>query len=72
MGGIDEIEEMEKQGVLGDRLKECLEGEGEGEDFPPPLRTPSHDEYLQVREIYLITSWENAIIWTPPDSDVEE
>lgn len=66
VGGIDEIEELERQGVLGDRLKECLEGEGEGEEFPPPLRTPSNEEYLQVREIYLITSWESARIWTPP------
>lgn len=61
VGGIDEIEEMEREGVLGDRVKECLEGGSEGEEFPPPLRTPSHEEYLQVREIYPMTSWESPI-----------
>ena len=39
---------MEREGVLGDLVRECLEGgSGEGE-FPPPLRTPSSEELLQV------------------------
>lgn len=58
VGGIDEIEELERQGVLGDRLKECLEGEGEGEEFPPPLRTPSNEEYLQIIPAELRSKWQ--------------
>ena len=39
---------MEREGVLGNLVRECLEGgSGEGE-FPPPLRTPSSEELLQV------------------------
>ena len=48
VGGSEEVEKMEREGVLGDLVRECLEGgSGEGE-FPPPLRTPSSEELLQV------------------------
>ena len=48
VGGSEEVEKMEREGVLGDLVRECLEGgSGEGE-FPPPLRTPSSEEFLQV------------------------
>ena len=48
VGGSEEVERMEREGVLGDLVRECLEGgSGEGE-FPPPLRRPSSEELLQV------------------------
>ena len=42
-----EVEEMEREGVLGDKVKACLEGGSE--DFLPPLRSPKPEEYVQVR-----------------------
>ena len=48
VGGGGEVERMEGEGVLGDRVKECLEGGGEGEEFPPALRTPQPEEYVKV------------------------
>ena len=39
---------MKNDGILSDRVKECLEGEDDGESFPPAVRTPSNDEYVEV------------------------
>ena len=49
MGGSGEVESMEKEGVLGNKVKECLEGGSE--EFPPPLRMPKAVEYVEVRPI---------------------
>lgn len=62
VGGVEEIEEIEKQGVLGDRVKECLEG-GSEEEFPPPLRTPSPEEYLQVKGMWWTCPMGNTIYY---------
>ena len=52
VGGGEEVEGMEREGTLGDRVKECLEG-GEGDtEFPPPLRSPKSEEFLQVHIHY--------------------
>ena len=48
VGGSKEIEKMNNDGILSDRVKECLEGEDDGESFPPAVRTPSNDEYVKV------------------------
>ena len=54
VGGSGEIEEREREGVLGDKVKVCLEGDGEGETFPPSLKTPSPEEYVEVRREHLM------------------
>ena len=41
-------------GVLGDKVKVCLEGDDEGETFPPSLKTPSPEEYVEVRREHLM------------------
>ena len=51
--GCVEVEQWESEGVLGERVRECLEGGSEGEDFPPPLRTPEPQEYVQVHNALL-------------------
>ena len=61
VGGIDEVEGMERKGELGDKVKECLEGGSDGEEFPPPLRTPRPEEYLQVRA-HILTSCNNTSV----------
>ncbi len=44
LGGYDEIQALEASGKLDTLLAECVEAP----HFPPPLRTPSNEEYLQV------------------------
>ena len=48
VGGGEEVEKMEREGTLKDRVKGCLEGEGGDTEFPPPLRSPKSEEFLQV------------------------
>ena len=46
VGGWEEVERLEREGVLGERVRECLEGGSE--EFPPPLWTPEPQELVQV------------------------
>lgn len=48
VGGAKEVERLEREGVLGERVREC--GEGGSEGFPPPLRTPTDEEFVQVSQ----------------------
>ena len=48
VGGAEEVEKLEREGVLGERVREC--GEGESGEFPPPLRTPTDEEFVQVSQ----------------------
>ena len=50
VGGREEVERWEREGVLGDRVRECLEGGSE--EFPPPIWTPQPQEFVQVLYIY--------------------
>ena len=46
VGGSTDLEALEERGVLDGMLKEALEGPTP--NFPPPLRKPKSDEFLQV------------------------
>ena len=48
VGGCEEVERLEREGVLGERVRECLEGGSE--EFPPPLWTPQPQELVQVTD----------------------
>ena len=39
---------MESEGVLEEKVRECLAAPDV--EFPPPLRTPKSEEFLQVRD----------------------
>jgi glutaredoxin 3 len=56
VGGSVEVEEMEREGVLGDKVKACLEGGSE--DFLPPLRSPKPEEYVQIIPAELRNKWQ--------------
>ncbi len=47
IGGYDELQALEDSGRLDTLLAECQEGPHETH-FPPPLRKPASDEFLQV------------------------
>ena len=52
VGGSEEVERMKSEGVLSESVRVCLEGGSEGEEFPPPLRTPEPKEYVEVQNTH--------------------
>ena len=60
VGGSEEVERMKSEGVLSEgvlseSVRVCLEGGSEGEEFPPPLRTPEPKEYVEVQKAHAHT-----------------
>ena len=47
VGGADDLARLDGEGKLEGMIKECLEA-ADPAQFPPPLRTPKNEEYLQV------------------------
>ena len=48
IGGLEELEQLDKEGKLDAQIQECLQGPDV--DFPPPYRKPKSEEFLKVRE----------------------
>ena len=48
IGGSDDLQRLEESGQLDQMLRECLDAPMP--DFPPPLREPRSEEFLNVRE----------------------
>lgn len=46
IGGLDELEQLDKEGKLDAQIQECLQGPDV--DFPPPYRKPKSEEFLKV------------------------
>ena len=46
IGGSDDLQRLEDEGQLEGMLKDALASPGA--DFPPPLKKPSGDEFLEV------------------------
>ena len=51
VGGVTELEALEQKGKLDLMLKTALEAPTPS--FPPPLRKPKSEEFLQVYNIYI-------------------
>ncbi len=48
IGGLDDLAALEDSGRLDGLIKACLEGPPVSPDFPPQLRKPATEEFLQV------------------------
>ena len=48
IGGLEELEQLDKEGKLDAQIQECLQGPHV--DFPPSYRKPKSEEFLKVRE----------------------
>ncbi len=46
IGGLEELEQLDKEGKLDAQIRECLQGPDV--DFPPPYRKPKSEEFLKV------------------------
>jgi glutaredoxin 3 len=60
VGGADDLIKLEGEGKLEGMIKECLEAP-DPTAFPPPLRTPNMEEYLQVIPKELQQKWQKGL-----------
>lgn len=62
IGGSSDLQALEDKGVLDGMLKEALEGPTP--DFPPPLRKPESQEFLQVKSNKIIRNYTRGLLPT--------
>jgi glutaredoxin 3 len=59
IGGSDDLQRLEDEGQLEGMLKDALASPGA--DFPPPLKKPSGDEFLEVLPKELREKWQKDV-----------